>query len=230
MVTHEAWSMRDADRVIYMRDGAITKIEKQGGSQEISEKAAYSAVYPEASPITIDSTIFADLLLQGGEHEDRGRLKLFVEDLLTKRISLVDFSSLLDQPWKDGGLGLWSAQVARIVSRARDLLSGDKIFEEIIKDVRVKDRDHLKQDLMELASWSARGLGKNTKIISEQNPARLGTILAGYLRDKYTTDQCIKTLNLPDAEGGLGIMITDAIQIAERIETLRREYHRLEFK
>lgn len=231
MVTHEAWSLKDADRVIYMRDGEIIKTEtKKDDKEPVTAEEAYATIYPEASKEEVAAGVFADVTLHGGEDEDKERMRLFFADLIEKRISLADFAGLLEAPWEEGGLGLWPTQVVRIMARARDLIEGLRPLDQIALDVEKKDRDNLKRDILRLTHWALTTLGPPARKIAEQDTARLGAILARYLQGKYNVASCAETLTLPYDGGGLSMPVSEAARLAERLALLRVEHQRLEFK
>ena len=76
MVTHEAWSLRDAQRIFYMKDGAIIKEERQK-IKTIPISKHFQEFIPKAAVNEITAQTLAGLLLRGYSTDEVKRFQFF---------------------------------------------------------------------------------------------------------------------------------------------------------
>ncbi|MFW5885182.1 MAG: ABC transporter ATP-binding protein [Patescibacteria group bacterium] len=151
-VTHNPEHLFYADRVFYVKDGLIVKIEKNEkrrpskkdgdsmlpkGEKQRSEIDLLLQAYPDLSSMQLHvmmapfkAKILANYLLNRFESKEMKKFEKIITDRLIGRVKKKEFCEILDRPVKDRGMGL-NKQTA-------------EKFSEIIEEV-VEKSDYVRQ-------------------------------------------------------------------------------------
>ena len=89
MVTHEAWSVRDAEKIIYLKDGAVVKTSRNAREEAATQTEnltmspnLFHKLYPELSQGEIMIKSLSNLLLRGFSADEIKRFELYLGQLL----------------------------------------------------------------------------------------------------------------------------------------------------
>ncbi len=225
MVTHEAWSVRDADKIIYLKDGAVIKTQTDGAlRKKAAEEEAlalspdlFRQLYPEVSPKEIMLKSLSNLLLRGFSVDEIKRFEFFLEERLSGKIDAATFESLLDRPYHDEGVGLWKQRAQKIATLTEDILSEKKMLEDIYKELEENPAAPILEEVSSLREWILREYSGR---VNDEQRARLNEAIAGRLRGAINTEGFRKTVNLARSRGGVGFSIRTTQHLSDRLESV----------
>ncbi|MBI4691830.1 MAG: ABC transporter ATP-binding protein [Candidatus Terrybacteria bacterium] len=220
MVTHEAWSLKDVNKIFYMRDGAITKIEEKGEKMAVKKVGAgyyHKNLFPELPVIEARAKVMASLILRGYSQEEIKRLEYFLSHYLRNQIDKETFRMVLDRPYKEGGVGLWKQRAKKIADYMENIIKEEKELEVLYKKLERDPETPLYEEVEKIQRWL---LGDFTMKITPLQARRLNEIVMERIRNIILPEHFQKILNLPKDEGGVGLKIRTSLKITEKLETL----------
>ncbi len=224
MVTHEAWSLRDARKLFYIKDGVVTK-EDGVGEEAIKSaisKNLYGKMSPELSQNEAAARAFSNLFLRGYAAQELKRFEFFLHQRLDDKIDADIFRSVLDRPWRDGGMGLWKQKAAKVSGIIEDVIAEKRTVGDIYTELETHREAPLHDDIEKLRTWLIQDYkGKLTDIQNMQ----LAQVINERIRGVITPDHFTEILNLPRSKSGLGFTIRTAHRIAEKLEFILKEGH-----
>ncbi len=215
IVTHEAWSLRDVDRIFYMRDGAITKIEARHARAAQSSAAKYKKLYPELPSVENRARALSNLILRGFTDHEIKRFEFFLAQRLRNAIDGDLFMEILDRPYAKGGVGLWKQKARRISDHVDKIIREQKEITAIYKKFEERPEDPLLHDVERFRRWLVDGVPLS---LSSLQVERLDECINERLRKIITPDHFIKVLSLPRSRGGLGFQSHLSLRLAEKFE------------
>jgi ABC-type lipoprotein export system ATPase subunit len=223
MVTHEAWSLRDVQRIFYIKDGAVTgdeteKAKVPGASpQETLSRRLYGQLNPELSEHQLAAHALAELLLRGYPAEEVSRAEVFLAQWLDGKLGKDEFRAILGKPWKDGGVGLWPSRADRVVSWVDGIATEKQTLQEVYRELERNPEAPLYDDIEKLKTWL---LEEYRGTLSASQDAQLMEIISERIRGVIATDAFVKTLNLPRSKSGLNFSIHTAHRIGEKFDLI----------
>jgi len=228
LVTHEAWSLRDAHKVYYMKDGQITKTGGKVGphgehKQEEPDKPrrltveTYRNVYPEYSEERLNAKALASLFLRGYRDEEFDRFEIFLENLLAEKINLEEFADLLYTPWRDGGLGLRRNQVNQITGMIGSAVKERTHLAQIYDKLEGDSSTPLNREVERLIGWMEKSSQVKFATVLKR---RLGDAIKLRLRHDYSSADFAGFLNTPIKVGGMGLRLEKSRVIATKLDTI----------
>src|SRR3990167_6467068 len=124
MVTHESWSLRDAKKIFYMKDGEIVKMEKSAPKTvaESVSKHIYKELSPKLPASELAAQTLSSLLLRGYSVDEIRRFQFYLLQRFKDYIDKDTFLRVLDRPYKDGGLGLWKPKAIKITDYVEEII------------------------------------------------------------------------------------------------------------
>src|SRR3989344_2890921 len=149
MVTHESWSLRDAKKIFYMKDGEIVKMEKSAPKTvaESVSKHIYKELSPQLSQIEIAAQSLSNLLLRGYSAEEIKRFEFFLFQRFSDKIDADTFRRVLDRPYQDGGIGLWKQKAAKIGQYVEEIIAERKTVEDVYKELEKNPESPLADEI-----------------------------------------------------------------------------------
>jgi ABC-type lipoprotein export system ATPase subunit len=222
MVTHEAWSVRDADKIIYMKDGTILKTETNDAPERLDEASFISPnlfreLYPDLSSDAIMVKSLANLLLRGFSADEISRFESFLSERLAGKMDAATFENLLHQPYHKEGVGLWKQRAQKIATLTEDIMSEKKRLHDVYAEFEQHPETPLADEVASLRAWITKEyLGHMT----DEQCTRLDVAITGRLRDTVTPEEFRKTVNLPRSQGGVGFSLRTTQHISERLEAV----------
>ncbi|MDP2668666.1 MAG: ABC transporter ATP-binding protein [bacterium] len=219
IITHEAWSLRDVEKVFYLKDGAIIKTEnkKQSPVKKIGATYYNEELFPELPSINARAKTLSELILRGYSKLEVERLEVFLSKRLMGQISGAELMDHLDKPFKAGGVGLWKGKARKISDIIEAILREEKELEEIYRKLETNPELPLYAEIERLRTWLLEG----SKIkMSPLQVDCLNEIIYERIRGIINEEQFEKVLNLSTSHGGVGLRIRTSLKISERLEAI----------
>lgn len=219
MVTHEAWSLRDAKKIFYMKDGGIVKTEesKPKTVAESLSKHLYKALSPQINATELAARTLSSLLLRGYSTDEIKRFEFFLLQRFNNKIGNDIFRAVLDRPFKDGGIGLWKQKAEKISAYVEEIIEERRTVEEIYKELEKNPENPLIAEIERLRNWLMEEYhGK----LSEIQTLRMNEIIYERLQSIIDIKQFQAVLNLPRNKFGVGIALRTSRKISEKFESI----------
>lgn len=220
MVTHEGWSVRDAKKIFYMKDGEIIKTEEPKAKKEVAKSISsyfYKELYPKLSNSEVMAKALANLFLRGYSIEEVKRFEFFLNQRLADKIDAQVFKQVLDRPFKDGGLGLWKAKAEKTSKMVEDLIREKKEVEEIYKELEENPQTPIFEEIQRLRTWL---LEEYKGKISSLQQMQLDELVNERIRNIITPDNFRQVLGFSKNKFGVGFSRRASTQISEKLESL----------
>lgn len=220
MVTHEAWSLRDARKIFYMKDGKILKVEEPKESGEVAQavsKLMYKQLNPNIGENQLMAKSLADMLLRGYSVDEVKRFEFFLLQRLSGHIDDDVFREVLDRSYRDGGVGLWKGKAAKISFLVEGVMSQRHTVEEVHVMLEKNPESPLVEEVQKIRKWL---LDEYKGKIDEQQILRLDEVIAERLRNVITPQNFAQILNLSKKKFGLGLSMRSSNRIAEKLESI----------
>ncbi len=219
MVTHEAWSLRDVGRVFHLKDGIVTRIEVIDQKNRAKDPRTISTAY-EALPLPTPeemSGVLAGFLMRGYSKEEVSRLKFFVTRRMQNTISAIEFMGALDEPFKDGGVGLWKQKARRIALFVEGVISEKRLFHDIKERLSQYPESPLLEEIQMMRRWIMEGYKGN---ISGLQQLQLDELIEERIRHIITPEHFKKILNLAPRKFGIGLRLRIAQELSDKLEMI----------
>lgn len=220
VVTHEAWSLKDVQKVFYMKDGAITKVEEVKKPQALVESLSthfYKELTPTISQHELAAKSLSNLLLRGYTTEEIKRMEILLLQRFQKKITADQLKKFLDQPFKEGGVGLWRQKAERVAKYVEDVIEKRREISKIYKELEANPESPLRYELEKIKIWLLEGYhGK----ISFFQDIRLQEIIFQRIRNIIAPEHFRRILNLSLSKCGIGLKIRTAQRISEKMEAI----------
>lgn len=224
MVTHEAWSVRDADKIIYLKDGAVVKTTHNTKETIAAQTAAlpvspdmFRKLYPNLGPEEIMVKSLSNLLLRGFSVEEIKRFEHYLGERLTGAIDAVTFEAFLDLPYRKGGVGLWKQRARKIISLTEGISSEQKKLVDVFEELKANPETPLLEEAASLREWMTKEYQGH---LDDTQRARLNEILIGRLRDTLSPEDFRMAANLARSRGGVGLSLHSVQHMSDRLEAV----------
>lgn len=224
MVTHEAWSVRDADKIVYLKDGTIVKIDNskapilQKNPQALAlSPNMFHELYPDLKPDEIIVKTLAHLLLRGFSSDEIERFEGFLSDRFANKIDAETFEAFLDRPFRSGGVGLWRQRAASIAALAEDIHAERKKIEDVYHELEKHPETPLGHEILSLRTWAARDYHGQLDDIQLH---RLDAAIIGRFRNSLSTEEFHEALYQSLQKGGVGLSMRAMQHISDNIESV----------
>lgn len=220
IVTHEAWSLRDAEKIFYMKDGAIInmeqrKVPKSNQKTEITVSGAYQKIHPEIAQDIVNIKSLSDTILRGYPPEETKRFEFFLLHLVQGKLETDEFADLLDLSFSEGGVGLWKPTALRIASKVATIIKEWNHVDRLLAKLAKEPETSLAADVQSIRFVLAQNYGG---LLSAEQTARLDEIIENRIRKIISAKNFKEILTLPAGKNGVGIHRTTAEKIAEQME------------
>lgn len=220
MVTHEAWSLRDAKKIFYMKDGEILKVERPQKKENIAKSVSsflYSNMHPGISSAQLMAKALANMFMRGYTAEEIKRFEFFLGQRLAGKIDSEIFEKILDRPFKEGGVGLWRGKAKKINKSIADLMAERKTAEDIYAELEKNPETPLFEETRRLRQWLVSEYkGK----VSDLQKIQLDEAISERLRGIITPENFRLILNLSKTKSGIGLSMRTATTISEKLEAI----------
>ncbi len=220
MVTHEAWSLRDAKRIFYIKDGEIVKIEEPKGKTETAKSITshvMEELYPDITSKELIAKSLSHLFLRGYSNDEIKRFEFFLVQRFNDKLDKDTFRAVLDRPYKHGGLGLWKQKAAKIAEMTEELIERRKDIDRIHKELELNLEVPLYEEIRKLSGWLLEEFsGKITDI----QKIKLEEIVSERLRKIISSEDFLKVLRLPKNEFGLGLSLRVSQRMSDKLDSI----------
>ncbi len=227
MVTHESWSLRDAKKIFYMKDGEIVKMEKSAPKTvaESVSKHIYKELSPKLPASELAAQTLSSLLLRGYSVDEIRRFQFYLLQRFKDYIDKDTFLRVLDRPYKDGGLGLWKPKAIKITDYVEEIIEHKREIDEIYMELEKNPETPLFAEIENIRNWLLKSYkGK----ISGLQKIQFNEIITERLRAIIDAEQFQKIIGLSKNKFGIGLSFRTAQKISEKMETiLKSENHKL---
>lgn len=219
MVTHEAWSLRDAKRVFYMKDGTITNVEAGKGSTRMQSLSTffYKELYPEVSQGELVARSLSHLFLRGYSTEEIKRFEFFLLQRMQRAIDADTFRELLDRPFKEGGVGLWRQKAKAVSGEVEKVIEERKDVNDLLRELEANPARPFRDEVQKIRVWL---LEHYAGAVSDLQKMQLDEIIMERIRKVITPDHFQAILNLSKKKSGIGLSLRASKTIAEKMETI----------
>jgi putative ABC transport system ATP-binding protein len=223
MVTHQAWTLTGTvNRIFYMKDGEIVKVEEKTLAvwQEIKKFGSsyyYQKLFPKLKRTEVYARLLSYLLLRGHSREEIERFGDFVSQRLTRKINRATFEELLDRPFPQGGVGLWRQKAERISDYVEDIIKKRKELKKIYRQLERNPADPLFEEMIKIQSWLLEDYKFQLTPLQKE---RLREVISNRIRNIILPEHFVKVLDLPLEKGGVGLKITTALKMGEKLENI----------
>lgn len=220
MVTHEAWSLRDARKIFYMKDGKILRVEEpkeRGDVAQTVSKLMYKQLNPDMGESQIMAKVLSNMLLRGYSIDEVKRFEFFLLQRLTDHIDGDVFREVLDRPYREGGVGLWKGKAAKIGFLVEGIMDQRHTVEEIYVMLEKNPESPLVEEVQKMRKWL---LEEYKGRVDEQQQLRMEELIAERLRNIITPQNFAQVLNLSKKKFGLGLSMRSSNRIAEKLESI----------
>ncbi|MFZ3044068.1 MAG: ABC transporter ATP-binding protein [Minisyncoccia bacterium] len=226
MVTHEAWSVRDADKIIYMKDGTIVKTDVNtaggkgkggiGGVLPLSPNL-FRELYPDLTPGEIMIRSLSNLLLRGFSADEIKRFEFFLEERFAGRIDAATFVSFLDRPFRDEGVGLWKQRAIKIAQLTEDILAERKKLADVYAELEKSPETPITDEVASLRTYITKEYHGH---LEDMQRIRLEEAITERIRGSSTPEEFRKILNQARSKNGVGLSIRTMQHVSDRLESV----------
>ncbi len=217
MVTHEAWSLRDAKKVFFIRDGKVEKVENmQEGNRAVTlSQNLYKELVPKHSEAEVAAYALSSLFFRGYSREETERFRSLLHQRLKNEIDADMFRILLDRPFKRGGGGLWHQKALKVSAYVEDMVCKRKELEQVSRELEETPELPLMEEIASLRRWL---LVDYHGQVNEEQANRLDEVIGEVLRKVIDMDTFKKTLNLPKSKMGVGLSMRTSENVYEKLK------------
>lgn len=205
MVTHEAWSLRDAKKIFYLKDGVIEKVEEGRAGVKpaaaLSEKL-YKQLVPGQSKQEVAALVMTNLLFRGYSGEETRRFNDFLYKRLIGQFDQSQFFAALHSPYREGGGGLWQARALQISRYVEGIIQEHMALEEIVTKLEMNPATPISHDVDLVIEWLMQGRPVN---LDQMQTERLREAIEDVLRNAFDIEAFKKVLYLPKSQLGVGL-------------------------
>ena len=220
MVTHEAWSLRDAKKIFYMKDGEILKVEQPKEKKAIAKSVSfylYQELYPNLSQSEIIAKSLAQLFLRGYSVDEAKRFEFFLTQRLNGKIDEDIFRQVLDRSYKEGGVGLWKARANKISKTIEEFIDNKREIAEILSELEKNPEAPLLDEINRIRNWL---LEEYKGKINEVQQIRLDEIISERIRNIINPDHFKVIINLSQNKFGIGLSMRASQVMSEKLEAI----------
>ena len=227
MVTHEAWSLRDVKTIYHMKDGQVTDVEKigTGSVAEVLSKQLHDQLADSSGAVAggdnkeekLSARVLANFLLRGYSMDEIRRFESFVNDRFDNKIDKKEFRKKINEPFKDGGVGLWKKKAERVADYLEGVIGKRKDVEHIFNTIEKNPELPILDEIRNIRDWVLEGY---TGKLSQIQITALDQVISDRIRGFLPADKVVGILDLSNNKFGVGLSFRAAQLIAEKLELI----------
>jgi energy-coupling factor transporter ATP-binding protein EcfA2 len=226
MVTHEAWSLRDVKTIFHMKDGQVTEAEtvvkgtvaetlsKQLHDQLASSSDVSDTTYKEEK---LSARVLANFLLRGYSMDEIRRFESFVTDRFNNKIDKKEFRKKINEPFKNGGVGLFKKKAERVADYLEGVIDKRKDVEHIFNTIEKNPEVSILDEIRNIRNWVMEGYTGN---LSPLQITALDQVISDRIRNFISADKVVGILDLSNNKFGVGLSFRAAQLMAEKLELI----------
>lgn len=231
LVTHDPSYLSYADRVYYFKDAKLVRIVKNerkksptqaeigfGGGEEddLSQLGELEKMARTHSFMTVQQLkawSLTNYLAEEFTVNQMDRLEKVMEEMLAGRLSEHDFFEKLNQPFSDGGVGLYRTTAIKFTKKISEILREVKSFLADIKHL-AKPEDSIRMINM-LRKFL---LNEYHGQMSQEQIGRMEKAILDRLIGIISIREFLLRLDRPFSQGGVGLNTATAQRLVEKFE------------
>ncbi len=232
MVTHEAWSLRDAKTIFHMKDGVILSVERRtpdpnalatklgetsaaADAEKLKEQLAREARSKEA--VDMMARILSNFFMRGHSIDEMQRFETLLKQRFAAAVDSAAFQSQLASSFEEGGVGMWKRKAERIAAYIEDMIAKQKDLDAVITLLNEKPELSIQDEVWHLRSWITQ------EYIGHLSPYKadvIDSLISDRIHRFIDAKQFLKVLHMPVKEFGAGIPLPSAERMSERLEII----------
>jgi len=221
-VTHNPRDAHYADRVFYMKDGAIERIVVNPNSKkydassqsEMSEFEKLAEMNPSLSQTQLEAKYIMRSLLIPYDINTEQKVENIIEKYINKEVSKDELLNFIDDSKK--GAGLYSQKARRISHDIEDIV----LEIENIRKARIESLKKTKAFASQVTIIRKHLLDHYEGRMSSEQIHKLELIIEARLNGEISSSDLKEALDIPPREGGLGLNAATAKKFSRYIELL----------
>lgn len=225
MVTHEAWSLKDAKTIFHIKDGSVLEVEKvkHGNITETITKHLNDQINDMSSEEEIrarervSARIIANFLLRGYSMDEISRFESFVNERFENKIDKKQFKEIIDKPFKEGGVGLWKKKSDRVADFLEDVIDKRKDVSCIYDIIQRNPELPINNEVRNIREWLLVGY---TGKLTELQTMALDQVISDRLRKNISSEKVVQVLDLSNSKFGVGLSFRAASLMSEKLELI----------
>jgi len=229
MVTHEAWSLRDVKNIYHMKDGVISDVEKIQNDTVVESlsKHLYEQISSVSSSIKkeeekmkeekISARILANFLLRGYSMDEILRFESIVNDRFSEKISQKEFHKLINQPFKDGGVGLWKKKADKVTEYIDEIIDKRKEVKNIYAKIKDNPESSIVDEIRDIRKWLLEGY---TGELNQIQISAFDEVISDRIRGYVSPEMVVQVFDLSMSKFGVGLSFRASQLMAEKLELI----------
>lgn len=238
MVTHEAWSLRDVKNIFHMKDGVISDVEQIKNDtvveslskhlyEQISSVSSHrKEIEEEKAKEKISARILANFLLRGYSMDEIMRFESIVNDRFMGKIDHREFYKLMNEPFKNGGVGLWKKKADKITEYIDEIIEKRKEV-KIIYSILEKDPElSISDEIRDIRKWLLDGY---TGELSQTQIGAFDEVISDRIKGFVLPEKVVEVFDLSASKFGVGLSFRASQLMAEKLELiLNNDYEEID--
>lgn len=229
MVTHEAWSLRDVKNIYHMKDGVISDVEKIQNDTVVESlsKHLYEQISSVSSSLKkeeekmkeekISARILANFLLRGYSMDEILRFESIVNDRFSEKISKNEFHKLINQPFKDGGVGLWKKKADKVTEYIDEIIDKRKEVKSIYAKIKDNPEISITDEIRDIRKWLLEGY---TGELNQTQISAFDEVITDRIRGYVSPEMVVEVFDLSMSKFGVGLSFRASQLMAEKLELI----------
>lgn len=233
MVTHNPAHLGYAHRVFYMKDGKIVREVKNTERQQVREETMQPyrneglselfKYYPHLDEESLKAKMIAMHLLEMPDIDVEHQIERLSQQYIQGKLTSADFISALSRSPRDGGVGLYEHHAERLADEIAAVLGMSKFLKKSFGTFP-RNYEEYKTILERVSTYLA--LFSDAHLTSGQIE-KLQAAIKGRLEGSLNRVDFTATLDKPFDDGGVGMNIRTARNIARVLELILVDYGRM---
>lgn len=236
-VTHNPEHLFYADRIFYMKDGKIIKVEvndkrkklrgesEDGGIKKIrTELDLLMQAYPDLTSMQLQvmlapfkAKILTAYLLSSIESEEITKMERIITDRLLDRLSKEELLHALDSPIEEGGLGLNKSTAIKFSSVVEEVVEKAEYLKQEAPHLKESEEDPIKETIDEIRRSLLQKYDGN---LTPNQVSALDKGIEFRILNKISRKEFQEYLDRPYDEGGVGLTKRSAKNISRKMELI----------
>lgn len=219
LVTHDPSHLKHADKVVYLKDGEVTRVVEQNAvpMEVVEEKNVaglsnnkrlidkLALLYPQLDETQLKAKLLTNLVMLPYDIETIEKVEGAITQFLKKEITHSQLFKKLDGSTSEEGINLYTQTAEKIVAKVQVLVSEEE---------KIESGSYSVEEVVRVLLSNYQGT------VSEKQKARLRKIIAENFSKRFTEDVLTDLLDKPFSSGGIGLNHRTALHFAQELQVL----------
>ncbi len=230
MVTHNPSHLEYAHRVFYMKDGKIVREVKNVDRKQVREETMQpyrleglgdmAKLYPHLEEDSLKARLLIRYLMDQIEVEMERHLEQLVKQFVGGGFDRTNFIARLTEPLRWGGIGLYHPHAERLSDEIEAVIGMSQFLKKSFGNFPRKYEEYVKI-LDRVAAYLSLASEAH---LTEEQAERLRNSIKARLEGSLTREGFIDTLDKSIEEGGAGLNVRTAHNMARYLELILVDY------